>query len=116
MLMELDRLIKQRKELKKWWEFRHKLATYSGARYELKTCAVRATVAFCGEDTYKCTKQHDAPPLFVEGLENEIRDTIDNLATAAYYHTLERIDAQIEAQSAAAMKELFGEEKNHEHA
>ena len=107
MLREFDELVRQRRELKQWWELGSTQAEYDRRLHLLRVDAQKPSmVAFCGQQYAGAKNYHDAPAFFVEAVRKEMQEEAKRLVGLAYQKELARLDAAIEKHRAAVLEQL----------
>jgi|688.fasta_scaffold392944_3 hypothetical protein len=107
MLREFDELVRQRTELKQWWELGSTQAEYDRKLHSLRVDVRKPSmVTFCGQQYAGAKNYHDAPAFFVEAVRKEMQEEAKRLVGLAYQKELARLDAAIEKHRDAVLEQL----------
>ena len=107
MLQEFDKLVKQRKELKEWWELSTTLAAYNKSFYTLRVDMQKpAQVSFCGQQYAGGKNYYDAPVFFLESIREELAEQACAIVAKTYQKELNRLNTDIAKYREAILKEL----------
>jgi hypothetical protein len=107
MLSEFDRLVKQRKDLKAWWELGSTIAQYDNKFHSLRVdVQTPSLITFCGQQYAGARNYHDAPKFFEKAVMAEMGEHANEIVRAAYNKEIARLDNLIAAHKEAVLKEL----------
>lgn len=107
MLSEFDELVRKRQALKSWWALGETIAKYDGSVHALRVDVKKPSmVAYCGQEYAGARNYHDAPAFFVDSVRQEMQSEATRIARQAYEKEMAKLDAAIEKQRAAVLKQL----------